>query len=210
MPLIQSGSRKAVSQNIKTEMAHGKPQKQAIAIAFDVARRARRADGGRTKKDDSDGLDAAIRVADAIMPFSGSARALLRSAEILIPTPISNSRGCCRGRHGRDHGQWRGISRDHPNREEDRGDGESGGGPRPRRSPAWSRRGGHRKASKPVALATLDDIHDRIDRHFYETQIGVAFRQRVVAVPQHSQLQTACDFQASPLVMGDQYIVDIL
>lgn len=39
MPLIKSGSRAAVSQNIKTEMAHGKPQKQAVAIALDVARR---------------------------------------------------------------------------------------------------------------------------------------------------------------------------
>lgn len=40
MPLIKSGSKKAVSENIKTEMAAGKPQKQSIAIALDVARRA--------------------------------------------------------------------------------------------------------------------------------------------------------------------------
>jgi hypothetical protein len=39
MPLIKSGSQKAMSQNIKTEMAHGKPQKQAVAIAYAVARR---------------------------------------------------------------------------------------------------------------------------------------------------------------------------
>jgi hypothetical protein len=38
MPLIKSGSKKAVSQNIKTEMAAGKPQKQAVAIALSVAR----------------------------------------------------------------------------------------------------------------------------------------------------------------------------
>ena len=46
MPLIKSGSRKAVSQNIKTEMGAGKPQKQAVAIALDVARRARAEGGG--------------------------------------------------------------------------------------------------------------------------------------------------------------------
>ena len=40
MPLIRGGSRKAISQNIKTEMAHGKPQPQAVAIALSVARKA--------------------------------------------------------------------------------------------------------------------------------------------------------------------------
>lgn len=39
MPLNKSGSKKAVSQNIKTEMAAGKPQKQAVAIALSVQRR---------------------------------------------------------------------------------------------------------------------------------------------------------------------------
>ena len=38
--LNKSPSKEAVSENIKTEMAHGKPQKQAIAIALDVQRRA--------------------------------------------------------------------------------------------------------------------------------------------------------------------------
>jgi hypothetical protein len=46
MPLIKSGSREAVSQNIKTEIGAGKPQKQAVAIALDVARRARARGGG--------------------------------------------------------------------------------------------------------------------------------------------------------------------
>jgi hypothetical protein len=41
MPLIKSGSKKAVSENIETEMLHGKPQKQAVAIALDVQRRAK-------------------------------------------------------------------------------------------------------------------------------------------------------------------------
>lgn len=50
MPLIKSGSRKAISHNIKAEKAAGKPHKQAIAIALSVARRAARkrkyAEGG--------------------------------------------------------------------------------------------------------------------------------------------------------------------
>ena len=37
MPLAKGSSRKAVSSNIKTEMAAGKPQKQAVAIALNVA-----------------------------------------------------------------------------------------------------------------------------------------------------------------------------
>lgn len=41
MPLIKSASKKAVSRNIKTEMKAGKPQKQAVAIALDTARRAK-------------------------------------------------------------------------------------------------------------------------------------------------------------------------
>lgn len=38
MPLKKSGSRAAMSQNIRTEMKAGKPQKQAVAIAYSVAR----------------------------------------------------------------------------------------------------------------------------------------------------------------------------
>lgn len=49
MPLIKSRSKKAVSENIKTEMAAGKPQKQAVAIALDVQRRVRDASQSRTK-----------------------------------------------------------------------------------------------------------------------------------------------------------------
>lgn len=39
MPLIKSKSKKAIGKNIETEMAAGKPQKQAVAIALSVARK---------------------------------------------------------------------------------------------------------------------------------------------------------------------------
>jgi hypothetical protein len=42
VPLIKSTSRAAVSANIKAERSAGKPQKQAVAIALDTQRRARR------------------------------------------------------------------------------------------------------------------------------------------------------------------------
>lgn len=42
MPLKKSPSKKAVSENIKTGMEAGKPQKQAVAIALDVQRRAKK------------------------------------------------------------------------------------------------------------------------------------------------------------------------
>jgi hypothetical protein len=40
MPLIRSGSKEAVGENIKTEISAGKPKKQAIAIALNTAREA--------------------------------------------------------------------------------------------------------------------------------------------------------------------------
>jgi hypothetical protein len=42
MPLKKGYSKKTIAKNIRTEMHHGRPQKQAIAIAMSTARKARR------------------------------------------------------------------------------------------------------------------------------------------------------------------------
>ena len=47
MPLKPGKSPAAISANIKTEMAAGKPQKQAIAIALSVAGKSRKGPGKR-------------------------------------------------------------------------------------------------------------------------------------------------------------------
>lgn len=41
MPLIKGYSKKSVSSNIRTEMKRGKSQKQSIAIALSVAKKAK-------------------------------------------------------------------------------------------------------------------------------------------------------------------------
>lgn len=46
MPLKRGSSRKTISDNIETEVLAGKPQKQAIAIAYRMAGKAR---GGKRK-----------------------------------------------------------------------------------------------------------------------------------------------------------------
>jgi hypothetical protein len=42
MPLVKSKSKKAFSKNVSTEMHAGKPQKQALAIAYSVKRKAKK------------------------------------------------------------------------------------------------------------------------------------------------------------------------
>lgn len=50
MPLNKSGSKAAVGANIKTEMAAGRPRKQAIAIALETQRRSGKPMGARAAK----------------------------------------------------------------------------------------------------------------------------------------------------------------
>lgn len=38
MPLVKSGSKKAIGENIKREESEGKSKKQSVAIALNVAR----------------------------------------------------------------------------------------------------------------------------------------------------------------------------
>ena len=39
---MKGSSKKTINKNIKTEMAHGKPQKQAVAIALSMARKSKK------------------------------------------------------------------------------------------------------------------------------------------------------------------------
>lgn len=55
MPLMHGKSEKAFSQNVRTEMEHGKPQKQALAIAYAMKKRSKKmAKGGYSDDDDDD------------------------------------------------------------------------------------------------------------------------------------------------------------
>lgn len=50
MPLKKGKSKEAISSNIKTEMAAGKPQKQAVAIAMSKAGKSLPKRGERARK----------------------------------------------------------------------------------------------------------------------------------------------------------------
>ena len=42
MPLVKGSSKKVISRNIATEIRSGRPKSQAVAIAYSVARKAKR------------------------------------------------------------------------------------------------------------------------------------------------------------------------
>jgi hypothetical protein len=50
MPLKQSASEKAFVQNIRTEIKHGKPRDQAVAIAYRTQKEAARKASSSKKK----------------------------------------------------------------------------------------------------------------------------------------------------------------
>ena len=50
MPLVKSTSKSAFGKNVKTEMKAGKPQKQAVAIAYSVKREAAKKSKTKGKK----------------------------------------------------------------------------------------------------------------------------------------------------------------
>ena len=54
MPLIKSKSKAAFGKNVATEIKAGKPQKQAVAIAYSTKRAAKKASGGSTNPMDYD------------------------------------------------------------------------------------------------------------------------------------------------------------
>ena len=56
MPLKQGYSPKTVSSNVRREMKAGKPQKQAIAIALSVARKAEKKAGKHSGRFDKRGM----------------------------------------------------------------------------------------------------------------------------------------------------------
>ena len=50
MPLVKSASKEAFRKNVKAEIKAGKPQKQAVAIAYSVKREAAKKAPTKTKK----------------------------------------------------------------------------------------------------------------------------------------------------------------
>ena len=50
MPLVKSASKSAFRKNVKAEIESGKPQQQAVAIAYSVQRQAAKKPASKAKK----------------------------------------------------------------------------------------------------------------------------------------------------------------
>jgi hypothetical protein len=89
MPLESGKSRAAFEHNVKTEVEAGKPQKQAVAIAYSKARGDEEETHGEQQSEDArmstieQRLSKLERAADAVMKLSDAAQALSRRADAL-------------------------------------------------------------------------------------------------------------------------------
>jgi hypothetical protein len=95
MPLIKGSSKKAISANIGELVGSGRPQRQAVAIALDTARRAR-AGGGPLKKSQMPQQVSQLHVGPIHSPVAGRTDHLpmhVPSGSYVLPADIVSSLG---------------------------------------------------------------------------------------------------------------------
>lgn len=103
MPLEKTASKAAVGRNIKREMAAGKPQKQAVAIALDTQRRARRglavggvaddAQGGWWQRDKTDPVQGQGLVPGQSGGREDAVRVSVQGGSYVIPADVVSALG---------------------------------------------------------------------------------------------------------------------
>ena len=92
MPLSLGKSKKAFSHNVAAEMHAGKPQDQAVAIAYSQKRKAEyKADGGEVGDDDALMSHVAKECMAAIK--SGNEQQFMNALQVLVHDAISKSQG---------------------------------------------------------------------------------------------------------------------
>jgi hypothetical protein len=92
MPLSLGKSKKAFSHNVAAEMHAGKPQDQAVAIAYSQKRKAEhKADGGEVGDDDMLMDHVASECMEAI--HSGDKSKFMNALQVLVHDMISKSQG---------------------------------------------------------------------------------------------------------------------
>ena len=91
MPLIKSTSKRAFGKNVSTEMHAGKPQKQAVAIAYSEARAAKRGERS-VDRDARNTFKNSNRGEGATMHPSNSSSANPRSGSSFVESPQPHSR----------------------------------------------------------------------------------------------------------------------